>query len=949
MKTRFTFPVAVALAALCFYALTLSGGVTLMSLPFTMKVAGWDWQPMTSRPLAWLLTLPLRLLPGAWIPLALNLFSAVTAAATLGILARSVQCLPWDCRPDAKKIWAGRLPALFACALCGLEFSFWQDATAMTGEMLGTLLFASGIGCVLEFRVGKNPRWLDAAAVVWGVGLVENWAMQLLLPLFIVTLAWLPGIRKMGKRFFIRLAVLGLAAIFIFSLQPLATGLALHPTWSVKELWLAAFQYTKGNLGSIYFGFWTAHRLLTLVVLLYFLVPVLACLVRIKNEATNVYGMEQFQVRFFRALRVCLLLACAWLAFDPEIGPRKIILKQFGLPLPLLTFDYLLALGAAFLTGSLLYASQLPPRQRARSGADKFSSFIRRHAFALLAIFSALILAGLLSRSAPGIYFARSAALAETGDVIVRSLPADGGIILGDDRALLMAVKSSLGQHQAARRWQTVEVQQLTAARYRAALDAEFPAGWSTNSTGDLTPARTIELLVQIARARPIYYLLPAPGHFLFERFYPEPHGAVYALKDYPAETFAVPPLTAQQIATNEQFWDDAWDKNLAAASRLAPAAANSFPRHFALAPVTPDAAQRLGRWFSVALNNWGVELQRNGKLAEAKHRFEQAKLLNPENPAVPANLFCNSNLVAGKTMDLSGTATLMKSIAGVQQLARIVEAFGSFDEPSVCTLLGEACFDAGWPRQALQQLDRARTLAPDAGLPELAMAKIYSRIGADAKTIETVKQLRRFETNGPAALGVELSVLEARAWLGLTNAPEANRVMESVLQKNPDDPTIWETVFKTYLVFGSPTNALGLLNRMLAKEPDNVSALNNKAAVLVQIQRAAEAIPILDHALAVTNLPSIRLNRAIALLQMQNFTAAAAAYLELQTARVDQFSVQYGLAQIAVAQHDTNAAVNFYSASLTNVPAQSTKWLDAKMRLNALQNAPPLAPKIEK
>ncbi|HEY5041102.1 MAG TPA: hypothetical protein VIK53_03795 [Verrucomicrobiae bacterium] len=48
---------------------------------------------MSNQPLTWLLTLPLHLLPGGWIPLALNLFSAFTATLILGVLARSIDLL----------------------------------------------------------------------------------------------------------------------------------------------------------------------------------------------------------------------------------------------------------------------------------------------------------------------------------------------------------------------------------------------------------------------------------------------------------------------------------------------------------------------------------------------------------------------------------------------------------------------------------------------------------------------------------------------------------------------------------------------------------------------------------------------------------------------------------------------------------------------------------------
>ena len=944
VKIRFSFPLGVALVALVVYVLTLSGGVALNSLLFTTKVAGWDWQPMSSRPFAWLITLPVRWLPGSWIPGALNLFSALTAAATLGILARSVSLLRWDCPPDAQQKWALHLPALLACGLCGLEFNFWQDATAMTGEMLGVLLLAAGMGCALEFRAEKNPRWLDAAAVVWGVGLAENWAMQLMLPFFLVALAWLPGWKKIGRPFFIRLVLIAVAALIIFSLPPLANGLARHSPWSLKEAWLASLQSAKGGFRTLYLGFWSWHRLLTVVLLLYFLLPVLACVVRIKNEGA-VFGVERMQVRIFRALRAGLLLVCLWLAFDPEIGPRKIILKQFGLPLPLLTFDYLLGLGTAFLAGSLLYAAQSRQRKRSPRRLGKIIEFVRRSAGPLLTAVFIFAAAALAAHSWPGIAQARRTPLTIAGELVVRSLPADGGIILGDDAAFLMVVQAALAQHRLEDKWQTVEMPPLPGARYRAALEAKFPWGWSTNGVGDLTPGATRdELLDRIASHHRIFYLLPEPGHFLFESFYPQPQGAAQELKNYTEKTFAVPALTAQQIADNEKFWDAAWAENLAVAGQITSRQMLAKPGWLMLLPVSPDTARQVGRWYSIALNNWGVKLQRNGRLAEARHRFEQALVLNPDNPSVPVNLVCNSNLLAGKNLDLSGAASLVRSISSVRQLARIIDGYGIVDEPSVCLVLGEACFNAGWPRQALQQLDRARTLAPDSVAPGLTMAKIFSRIGADSRVIEMAGQLRLLETNSPAgrALGLELSILEAKTWLAHTNLPQANRVLETVLHDNPDDPVVWETVFqvylsRAYLFSGSATNALRLLDRMLTKEPDNLAALNNKAAVLLQLQRAPEAIPILNRALALTNLPAIKLNRALALLQAQDLPAAAAAYQELQTAAVDQFTVHYGLSQIAEQRHDTNAAIHHLEFCLTNAPAGGAKWQEVSARLAAL------------
>ena len=137
------FPVQVALAALAVYGMTLAHGVTLPSLMLTAQVADWGDQSMTSQPLFWLLTLPFRLLPAGWIPLALNAFSAVCAALTLGFLAATLELAAWD-RPLAELSgWRARLPLLF----CGDE-----------------LVWVAGIGAACHFCAGPGvaavqPRW----------------------------------------------------------------------------------------------------------------------------------------------------------------------------------------------------------------------------------------------------------------------------------------------------------------------------------------------------------------------------------------------------------------------------------------------------------------------------------------------------------------------------------------------------------------------------------------------------------------------------------------------------------------------------------------------------------------------------------------------------------------------------------------------------------------------
>src|SRR5690242_15716888 len=85
------------------YLATLNHWVTLANIMPVAKVSGFLWQPDLYSPLMLLFTSPFRLLPVAAVPLALNLFSALCAALTLVLLARSVAILPQD-RTEAQRL-----------------------------------------------------------------------------------------------------------------------------------------------------------------------------------------------------------------------------------------------------------------------------------------------------------------------------------------------------------------------------------------------------------------------------------------------------------------------------------------------------------------------------------------------------------------------------------------------------------------------------------------------------------------------------------------------------------------------------------------------------------------------------------------------------------------------------------------------------------------------------
>ncbi|MEY4918196.1 MAG: hypothetical protein RL616_2109, partial [Verrucomicrobiota bacterium] len=654
----------------------------------------------------------------------------------------------------------------------------------------------------------------------------------------------------------------------------------------------------------------------------------------------------RFQVWIFRALRVVLLLACLWLVFDPEVGPRQIVRKQLGVELPLLTFDYVNALGIAFLAGSLLFAAQVQPQRRARSALQKFNSTLRRNTMLAFAVITTSVSCALLIRNLPSVLAVNRQPLSGYGEFLARSLPAGGGLVLAED-ATKLAVLRAAWSHQADReKWSAVNLKALPSHQYRAALERESPRGWlAIGPERELKLNELLQLLNQLARTNRIFFIAPHTGVILFELFQPSPLAAVSELQRYEENHFARPQLPAQRLADNEIFWDGTWRGGLETLSQppgRPSALANFFHRRLALSPPPDDQWQQLRIWYSAAFNDWGVALQRAGNLPAAQRRFEQARALNTNNLAATVNWNCNSNLLAGKVPATSGAGRLTDKFRSIQEIASVVGLHGTFDDPAIACVIGNACFAAGWPRQAWAEFDRARELATNSVIPELALARIYARVHFDDEVLATVSRVRAKTAGQPLvkALESELVVLESGAWMAQTNPAAAVQTLELFRQKNPGDNAAAELVFKTYLLFGRTTNALQIADEQLAANADNLSALNNRAALLIQLGRATEALPSLDRALALTNLPTIRLNRAIARLQVGDDAAAEKDYALVENnPAVEAFTVHFGQAQLAVNRRDTNAAVRQLEICLTNIAPDSVKWRTANERLTALKN----------
>ena len=89
----------------------------------------------TVTPVWLVLTYPFHWIPAAWQPVGLNCFTALCAALTLAILARSVRLLPHDRTREQRQREPGEfallsmkqafLPATLAVLVLGFQLTFW--------------------------------------------------------------------------------------------------------------------------------------------------------------------------------------------------------------------------------------------------------------------------------------------------------------------------------------------------------------------------------------------------------------------------------------------------------------------------------------------------------------------------------------------------------------------------------------------------------------------------------------------------------------------------------------------------------------------------------------------------------------------------------------------------------------------------------------------------------
>lgn len=887
-------PWAVAAGMLVIYLFTINRWLTPSSLTNVTKMTGWDWHPAFSQPALFVITYPFRWLPGSIVPLVMNLFSAVCAALTLGLLARSVALLPQDRTFEQRQreqsefsyltIRSAWLPPVMAALVCGLQMSFWENAIDATGEMFDLLLFAYVIRCLLEYRVSGNESWLSRFALVYGLAMAENWAMVGFFPLFLVALVWIMGLNFLNWRFIRRTILLGALGFSLILLMPLLNSVKYHEQVSFLEL----LRFVYAGYKQLLLHDFTRRELLLLS--LGSILPLFLIGIRWASHFGDTSPLGVFMATFsFHFVHLLFLVYGVWIALDSALSPRNVDHR-----VPFLTFYYLGALCIGYFAGYfLLVFGNNPGRSRRRT--PPVETFFNRLVTSFVWLLFVAVPALLVARNLPQVQSAKnvSAAIEKYCAEVRSALPDRPVVLLSDDAFHLLYVEAALhhtGEDRGNLYLYTESlIRDPSYARFVAKAFPQFEfSKYATNALTNSPGQYNVALwLNDLQQRHDLYYLQPSFG-FFSEEFCKRPHGVVYQLVHYATNEWLAPLPTPEEIRENEAFWRKAATDVFpvltnAVQPRTRPANPNLWQRFLAAAHLQNRvdlSAFTTSYAYSRAINYWGVELERCGDLTNAGSCFEQALLLNPGNVSAKVNEAFNKKLCEGQKLTLHIVNDIEDQFGQHQSWDQILAADGPLDDPNFRLSLEYTYAFHGNLRQAVQEVRRVCDLVPDSALPWTRMS-----------------QLMRYVTQYP--------------------------------HKAQSLP-----------LYQCMSNALDCSERAVKLEPDNASVLLERALSLMQAEDYEHSLPVFTKLLSLdsSNYWAV-LFRAINYYELNRFDDAKKDYESMIAKSPNVYQAYWGLGQIAFTRGDSAEAIKNFELYLTNAPPNTPEFKSIQSTLEKLKS----------
>lgn len=940
-------PWIVAAATLLLYLITLNHSATFEGMGSLAKAAGWDWRSNLVAPLHVILTYPIRWLPAGVQLIALNLTAAVCASLALALLARSVALLPHDRTREQRgverseysllTIAAAWVPPVLAALVCGLQLTFWENAVVATGEALDLLIFAWLIHCLLQYRLDEKESRLSWFALVYGLSITNNHAMIAFAPAFLGALVWIMGLKFFRLRFLLRLLALGVAGLLLYLLLPLLGSFNNVTGSSFWDLLKSYIGYQKNSiLGT--------PRFIIFLCSLTSLLPVLFMGIRWPAQfgETSAIG-NTITIAMTHLIHAIFLAACIYVAFDPPFSPRSLS----GEMNPMLPLYYLGALAIGYCSGYLLLVFGAQPGPQAWQRQSPLRKALNLAVVALVWLALIAAPAGLAIKNLPTIWANTGQSMSRLAQAHAKALPEQGAIVLSDDIFQLYALQYELAKSQPNHKHVLVDTGSLVAGGYHRFLLNKHPDRWPKPNRpiepkSMVDAVSLVEMLYSMSKNSPIYYLHPSFGYY-FEYFAPKPRQTLFELTLYPTNQVMAPTLTAAEIKQQSDFWQSL------VPTEIDPLIKKAVP--FTKPKPGKDRPRRetldtyLGRYYSRALNQFGVDAQRGGDLSTAGRFFELALRLNPANPAAFINRDANRAIAAGKVPDekLPDEVVDRLKLTGGRWDA-IMGLNGPVDDPGACYQLAQVFDQGGTFRQAAQNIERTIQLDPNHRNARLVSTLILVKAGFPDLALERSGDFRRRYPASTLSEIEEMELLRAEAWAHVlrNDLPTSEKLIASAQARYPQQSTPWETLVDIYNRLGQTTNAFNVLERQLQAQPNSSRALMNYAVLKGRMGKMEDGLPYIDRALQINPKDEdARYNRALIYQSIGRLDEAIQDFQALLGAGTTRHrvGVLYSIAEVYFAKKNRRESIRYYKDFLKAAPPGVPEIPAVKDRLKLLES----------
>jgi tetratricopeptide (TPR) repeat protein len=940
-------------AMLVLYIVTLSRWPTPSGVMWLSQVLGWEWRPSLGAPLHVLLTLPVKWLPEGLQLIALNLIEAACAALALALLARSVALLPHDRTKDQRQlersdfsllsIATAWLPPVLAVLVCGLQLTFWENAVGPNGDMLDLVLFAYLARCLLEYRLDNNERWLGKFAFGYGLSMVNNYAMIVFLPAFLVALVWIKSASFFNWRFILRMLLLGSAGLLLYFLLPAFISITDGSDLSFWQLLRAYWGMQKSSM----FVGWL-FRFPILVAGGASLLPVLFIGIRWPASFGDTSPTGQALTNLMtHVIHILFFAACLYVTFDFQFSPRRVDFGRHAL----LPFYYLGALSIGYFAGYLLLVFGAKPGPEAKTWQRPTMLRLIVNKTVVGIVWAALVgVPGALAfKNLPMIASQNGPELAKMSAITADSLPATGAVVLSDDLSRLHALRLELRRRSANREHILLESTALDKPAYHRFLARRHPGRWPSLPE-DVPPGALLTgpgiMSTLLTNKFDLVYIHPSFGLY-FEYFYLKPSQSVYRLVTYPTNAISAPVLTAAELKAQDDFWQGLKPE----LTRLIPPASERKTKKDLYEPDSIGNYAR--RAYSRALNHFGVAAQRAGDLKLAAKYFEFALQLNEENPVAFVNREFNSRFQAGNVESQPPTKKAVELMAPYNRNWEAMAILnGPIDEPTATYLVAQA-FDQGLLfRQASQELERNLFFQPTNVATRLNLIFELLQFGPLLdRALELIADLR---VRPPVPLTVEdeleLIRAEAYAWLNKGDLARTEKILLEAQKKYPRENNPFNTLFDIYAYLEQFDKATKVAEEWLKVQPDSFNALVDLAAMKIRTGQHEAALPYLDRALKIRpNDPTALLNRAIVHLNAAQFViekldparldAALADYRTVESLLPNYYHVYYGLGECYRLKGAKQEAIRYYKKYLETAPRGTPQRRIIERRIRELES----------